>query len=815
MTPLMQQYWEIKNVHKDKILLYRMGDFYEMFFEDAERASRVLNIALTSRNKKSGDETPMCGFPHHSIAGPINKLLKSGFKVAICDQIEDPKLAKGLVKRAVRRVLTPGMVYDPDTLEESQNFFVMAFDKDYAALADPSSGEAFYFQLQNLPWSQVFSWPICEVILAPEGSPLLEWQTEELRKHFGEVIPIPLSPLKNQSEDLRPWGMISAYLKEVSPEDPVPLREFTERLVSSRLRLGPQALKHLEVFCDSQGEEKGSLFSAINRCKTSGGSRLLRERLRFPSCDLKEINQRLDEVDFWRQDLSRLKSLREQLARVGDLERRLCKVSLPTCNGRDLLSLQSSLEAAHRALGSEEAWVQELAALIKKSLVDDPPLNPRAGRVIREGVHEGLDEVIRLSTQAQELVSALEERERERTGIGSLKVRYNQVFGYYIEVTHTHKDRVPEDYRRKQTLANAERFYTDELLDLERRVLAAQSQRYDLESQIFLELRAQVLEESTKILNFSRLVSERDLHSSLAWLSLERNYSRPKLFENRRGLKLEQGRHPVVEQSLKVPFVANDVFLDSGEMLLLTGPNMAGKSTLMRQVALNVILGQMGSFVPCKLAEIPIFESIHTRIGSSDQLSQGFSTFMVEMRETSELLQGAGPRSLIVLDEIGRGTSTFDGLSLAQALVEHIQKELKCFSLFATHYHELTPLEDRSLGLKNFHMAVSERGGGLEFLHSLRPGPATRSYGIQVAELAGLPRSLTQRAKALLKEREKPQLQLSFLDLQDNSRPRESSDISNEILNIKLNEIPPLQVALKVQEIQEKIKKASIEISIS
>ncbi|WP_291515776.1 DNA mismatch repair protein MutS [Bdellovibrio sp. ArHS] len=773
----MKQFWDIKSVHQDKILLFRMGDFFEMFFDDAVKAAPVLGIALTQRNKKSADETPMCGVPHHSIAGPINKLLAAGFKVAICDQLEDPKLAKGIVKRGVTRVLTPGMVYDSDTLDGTKPHYLVSLDKDSISFLDTTTGEAFFFRSQKttelLRFLQIL--PVAEIVIAKEDESLLTG-VEGILISIHEDVADPLQALLKNEAPFSAARLVS-YVTQLSGEESLKtLSPFIERDLEHRLEISGTVLRHLEVFSTYKGEGLGSLFHAINRTQTSAGSRLLRQWLSFPLRDTKAIEQRLASVEFWRSHVLELKRVRQILGQMGDIERRLGKISQPQCNGRDLLALAGSVHAGVSALevlvhasGGTANFepLRQLAYKIERTLVEDPPLATKQGYLIRQGVSAELDELIELSTHSQALVARMEAEEKEKTGISSLKIRYNNVFGYYIEITNTHKDKAPAHYQRKQTLTNAERYCTDELVELERKVLSANTKRADLEFEFFEALRKEILAQCPALLTLAHECSEVDVVSGLAWLSLEEKYVRPQ-FTTEGSLKLKASRHPVVEQTVKKNFVANDIELRPHSCLLLTGPNMAGKSTLMRQVALIAIMAQMGSFVPADEAHLPVFDAIFTRIGASDQLSEGLSTFMVEMTETSAMLKNATQDSLVILDEVGRGTSTFDGMCLAQSILEHLLSETKALTFFATHYHELTSL-DQSFGqITNAHMTVAERNGEIRFLHTLVKGPALKSYGVQVAELAGLPASVTKRAKGLLRDIESKRVQassqLSLLD---------------------------------------------------
>lgn len=812
LTPLMKQYWDIKSLHSDKILLFRMGDFFEMFFDDAVKAAPLLGIALTSRNKKAQDETPMCGMPHHSIGGPINKLLSAGLKVAICDQIEDPKTAKGIVKRAVTRILTPGMVYDSDTLESSLAHYIACYDSEVLACVDTTTGEAFYFSpCEESTFQRLIEiLPIAELIL-PESKELPYQGLISL--HQGLV---------DENHQLLTAGApyaarrLISYILSLGGGDQIQvIQKFEPREIHGRMDLSQVTIRHLEIFSNYKGEDQGTLFRAVNRTQTSAGARLLRSRLSFPLTAQSEIEKRLDHVQRWLGDVPNLKRIREILGQMGDIERRLGKITQSQCHGRDLLALAQSIHAGLSALKIAKSdfnqnYLLNLAQKIETTLVEEPPFQTRQGHMIRQGVHPQLDEYIVLTTDTQGLLQKMEEREKEATGISSLKIRYNNVFGYYIEITNTHKDKAPSHYMRKQTLANAERYCTDELVELEKKVLSAQTKRFDLEFEIFDQLRKEIIENASQCLQLAQIASELDVSTSLAWLSLERKYTRP-LFTNGQ-LQLVNCRHPVVEQTVKKTFIPNSIELDKSGCLLLTGPNMAGKSTIMRQVALIAILAQTGAYVPAESAKLPIFDHLFTRIGASDQLSEGLSTFMVEMTETSEMIKKATSKSLLILDEVGRGTSTFDGMSLAQAILEHILTEIRCLTFFATHYHELTALHKNYPHLKNAHMSVGERNGEIHFLHTLKDGPAQKSYGIQVARLAGLPQKLTKRAEALLKNHEKQNLtdlnQLSLMDYvsENDSEPIiEAHPLIEKIKKYPAMNVTPLQALQQIAEWQKEL----------
>lgn len=874
----MAQYWDVKAAHPDKVILFRMGDFFEMFHRDAEIAAPVIGIALTARNKKSQDETPMCGVPHHAVGPAINKLLAAGFKVAICDQLEDPKNAKGLVKRGITRTLSPGVVFDSDTLDATKANYLASWDKSGAlAFLDVSTSEAFFFRSvpQDRRWEFIESLGAVEWVL-PTPS---EEEAERARRlgrsltvhdHLdwmaadGEIVESvhPHLDLTNLPEAAR--RLLSYAISKLSNGDGplkgaaqawiLSLTDFEERGLESRMVLSSSTLRHLEVFSTYRGDVEGSLFKAIDRTKTSGGARLLKSWMQLPLVNAEEVEKRLDRVEAWyKRDLEN-RSLRSLLARVGDLPRRIAKIGQPSRGPRDLVALADSLihgaeawsmanlvDPKFREQSAKAADLKEqalnVAREIGRVIADEPPIYVRQGGAIRLGARSDLDQLIALSTNASRLVLELEARERELTGISSLKVRYNNVFGYSIEITNTHRERIPLDrYDRKQTLANAERYTTRELADLEAQVLSAEDRRLRLEEEEFQRLIGFVLKQSQALSIFAMELAELDVISSLGFLALDQRYIRPRLrgaVESTVGVRLKGSRHPVIEQSLTKPFVANDIELSNGQCLLLTGPNMAGKSTLMRQVAITVMMAQMGSFVAADAAEISIFDRVATRIGASDFLSEGLSTFMVEMKETAEILAAATDRTLLVLDEIGRGTATFDGLSLAQSILEYLLTEKAALTLFATHYHELTALETKFAKIQTAHMAIFEKGSEITFLHRLTSGSAGKSYGIHVAKLAGLPAAVTLRAEEILSEVEdslgayqssreslppepsaksrlidvrteprtdSPQLQLGFGEIVKPEVPQKLLEVLRDIQRFDVNRSTPLEALGKISK---------------
>ncbi len=771
----MRQYWNVKSLHKDKIVLFRMGDFFEMFHGDAEKAAPILNIVLTARNKKSSDQIKMCGVPHHSVAGPISKLLAAGFKVVICDQMESASQAKVLVKREVTRILSPGMVYDPESLNTLQANYLCAFDAEAVSFLEASTGESFFY-LSSDPKMQkqlIFLLRPVELVFTSEQKTKyfdgIEW--ESFHPSLFDDSVERRNEIQNMFES-KDWPLsayrLLAYLKAHQGLASLKsLRPFQKRVLSQQMEWSQQSQEHLEIFKTYKGEKRGSLFFSIHRTRTAPGARLLQSRIQTPSTNRLEIEKRLDDVEYWRSNPEKMNVVREKLSQVGDIERRLGKIAHPHCHAQDLLGLASSLRAGLEILplwpkapisSSIVALAKEQETQITRTIRADASAQLQSGCIIRKEVSKELDQLIEETNGWQMSLRRLEERERRQTNISSLKVRYNSIFGYYIEVTKIHSKKVPSHYIRKQTLAQAERYTTEKLQGIEVEVLSSRAKRVEVEQKIFESLRKEILDRLPDLFYLSRVLCEIDLSSSLAYLSIERNYVRPQ-FSSENQFVLVNSRHPVLEQELDRTFVPNTIRMKPSECLLLTGPNMAGKSTLMRQVALSTILAQAGVFVPAEQALLPIFHKLFTRIGASDSLSQGLSTFMVEMKESAEILRNADEHSLIILDEIGRGTATYDGMSLAQAILEYLVEKRKSLIFFATHYHELTHLAKDFSRIRNAHLSVREKKEGekkeeIDFLYTLSSGATYQSYGVQVARLAGFPLGVIQQAEALLRKRE-------------------------------------------------------------
>ena len=819
LTPMMRQYWKVKQAHPDCLLFFRLGDFYEMFHDDAKLGAEELGLTLTTRDRGKPEEerTPMCGVPYHSAQNYIARLIKRGYKVAICEQMEDPALAKGLVDRDVIRIVTPGTAMDDVMLDESRNNFICAIYLDSAgaglAQCDLSTGQFTAAPFQGEGWlshllNRLSAQPPSEAILS-DGAFAEKELTDFLRERLGclcekvEEARFRPEQARVALEDCGVWqageelpegpagglrlgfqaaGALASYLKETQKTD---LRHLSFLGVDGTrgrqyLELDLTARRTLELTETIRGEEKkGSLLWVLDKTKTPMGHRLIRSWIEQPLCDPAAIAVRQDQVSALMADAVSREELSRTLRQVPDLERIIGKVVYGSANARDMLALADGLSVlpvlAERAAGPAKAaprrfefldrftGLGELQALLKRAIREDEadnrlPFTIREGGFIRRGYDQEVDHLRDVIDHGADMVAALEGREKERTGIKSLKVRYNKVFGYYIEVSKSYYSMVPEDYIRKQTLVNCERFITRELKDLEHEILSAQSRVTALEYQLFCQLRDAASRRVRQVQDAAGGVGCLDALCSFAAVAAQNGYCRPEV-DGGGVIDIREGRHPVVERMLKDSlFVPNDTHMDGGDnrLSIITGPNMAGKSTYMRQVALIVLMAQMGSFVPAKSARIGVVDRVFTRIGASDDLGAGQSTFMVEMTEVANMLKNATSRSLLILDEIGRGTSTYDGMSIARAVLEHCadKKRLGAKTLFATHYHELTEVEQSIGGVKNYHIAAKKRGDGIVFLRKIVPGGADQSYGVEVAQLAGVPRGVVARAREILAELE-------------------------------------------------------------
>lgn len=789
LTPMMQQYQTVKNAHPDQILFFRLGDFYEMFLDDAILVSKELELTLTKRST-AGDGIPMCGVPYHAAESYINKLVNKGYKVAICEQIGDPK-AKGLTKREVIKIITPGTVMNESALTSSKNNYIALIYEEnhaiYLAGADISTGECFYSIYDGPDRCQLLFDELYRLMM-PELLLIKPFSYERELKNFlslrlNNCLVNELTEITSQIEDLmlqhfdvhnRPDNKIAhkaiatllEYLHETVKTDLTHLNKLTYLDSSKSLFIDTYTLRNLEITRNLRdGGKKDTLYDVLDFTKTAMGSRLLRKWLEYPLLSPKKINDRLDAVANLVSDFSLRNNLREQLKEIYDFERLLTRMEVGTANARDMNALKSSLyvlPAIKKSLSKATAKLlanihqkistyDDLVVLIDKAIVEDPSFSIREGGFIKDGYNQELDEYRNIAKNSKRLLQQMEEDEKNKTGIKSLKIGYNKVFGYYIEVRHSSTEMVPENYIRKQTLANAERYITPELKEFETKILGAQEKIVQLEYNLFTELRDILKTKISSIQNTAHEIAILDVLVSLAQAGDEYNYIRPKLLDDGT-IHIKDGRHPLVERILNRDlFVPNDTHLDNAqnEIMIITGPNMAGKSTYMRQSALLTLMTQVGSFIPAHEASISPVDKIFTRIGASDDLVSGQSTFMVEMNEVSHILKYATNKSLVILDEIGRGTSTYDGMSIARAVIEHIRDHIGAKTLFATHYHELTDLED-DIHVKNYCIAVKEKGSDVTFLRRIIRGSADKSYGIHVAKLAGLPQEVVKRAETIL-----------------------------------------------------------------
>jgi DNA mismatch repair protein MutS len=891
-TPLMRQYSAIKKEHPNALLFFRLGDFYELFFDDAVLAARELQITLTSRNKEKGVAIPMCGVPYHAAEGYIAKLIRRGFKVAVCEQVEDPRLAKKLVRREVTRVVTPGTAADSSLNAEENNFLAaVATTGDrvgFAALdlstgefratefGGESAGRRIQEELEQLRPKELLygsSAPLFELtkravrqtplVQAPSGitprpadsawaeTPLDDWifapdhAIPLVENHFG-VLSLEGFGLAGKPAAASAAGAILYYIRSTQRGtlDHIDRIGFYER--QNCLVLDAVTVRNLELIEPLfAGTDAGvTLFRSMDATVTPMGKRLLRAWMLRPSVEVGEIEARLESVEALVKDIVRREELRRTLDGILDLERLLSRVTLETANPRDVIALGASLARIRKVratlaglapvrIAALHALVDELGDLrakIEQTIVGEPPITLSDGGVIAPGIDKDLDELRDLSRNSKQYLAKVEERERERTGIGSLKVKFNSIFGYYIEISKANLAHAPTDYERKQTLVNAERFTTPELKEYESKILDAQEKIVEIERRLFAELRTAIAAEAKRIRQTALALAEVDVLACFAHIAALRNYCRPK-FEmefageksSRSGdLEIIEGRHPVIEQQELAAgserFVPNDIFLNtaSHNIIVLTGPNMGGKSTYLRQTALIVIMAQMGLFVPARSARLGIVDRVFTRIGASDNLARGRSTFMVEMTETAAILHTATARSLILLDEVGRGTSTYDGLAIAWAAIEYLHAHVRAKTLFATHYFELTELAGQLAGVKNYHVSVKEAGGSVVFLRKVEPGAADRSYGIEVAKLAGLPNEVVVRAREVLAEHESSEHRLTERITPGSSdvpeRPAQltiftplSQPVLEKLREVDLNRLTPLEALNLLAELKKEI----------
>ena len=848
-TPMVQQYLAVKEQHKNELLFFRLGDFYEMFFEDALTASRELNITLTKR-AGSGDNIPMCGVPYHSVDGYIAKLVQKGYRIAICEQMEDPRFAKGIVERRVIKIITPGTALNEQLLQDKHNRYltllVEAQQELCLAVADVSTGECRWFLATGSDKmleieEQLYRLQPAELVITTqleEGEQLLEWVHSKLPEctlsnftdasatdYFPQHFPsVQASPVVQQTVEL----MLN-YLHSTVMADLSHINQLSEIVRDSFMQLDATAIRNLELVRSmADGSKRGTLLGILDFTKTSMGARRLRSWIEAPLLDIARIHERQEAVAELVASATLRDAVAEQLKAVADLERIVSRVEVGSANARDLVALRGSLSVLpglkdvlqgckSKALQRVKNAIREhreLAVRLEQAIVDEPPFSVREGGMIRHGYNAELDELQLIAADNKTWMQNFELKIKEATGIKTMKVGFNKVFGYYIEVSKGQANSVPDYFVRKQTLVNAERFIVPELKEYENKILGAKEKIQSLEYYLFDELRSLIRTQISEIQATARAIGTLDVLNGLAIAAYKYNYVRPEL-NNQGEIKITDGRHPVVERLLeKEIFVPNNVNLNNTDerMIVITGPNMAGKSTYMRQVALLVLMSQMGSFIPARQASICPVDKIFTRVGASDDLATGQSTFMVEMNEVAQILRYATKNSLIILDEVGRGTSTFDGMSIARAVMEYIHDKIKAKTLFATHYHQLIALEQELSGVKNYSVAVKERGKDIVFLRRIVPGGTDRSYGVHVARLAGLPKKVLDRAEEFLQEYDSEQGQAAPVQQAESDNFMGSlftSAITEQLLSIDVMSMTPIEAMNMLYKLQDEARKES------
>ena len=876
LTPMMKQYMQTKEEYKDCILFYRLGDFYEMFFDDALTASKELEITLTGKNCGLEERAPMCGIPYHAVDSYLNRLVSKGYKVAICEQVEDPKTAKGIVKREVIRVVTPGTNLDTQGLDETKNNYIMCIvymaDRYGLSVADVTTGEYLVTELdsQTKLMDELYKFMpseiVCNEAFYMSGLDLDDLKNrlhmaiysletwyfddalcrETLQEHF-KVASLEGIGLSDYECGMIASGALLKYLEETQKNSLSHMSRLTRYATGNYMVLDSATRRNLELVETLREKQKrGSLLWVLDKTKTAMGARTLRKYVEQPLIDKESIVKRLDAVAELKDNAICREEIREYLNPVYDLERLVGKITYQSANPRDLIAFQSSLSMLPsvkcilkdmesdllKEIYEELDPLEELCDLVGRAIQEEPPLAMKEGGIIKDGYNEEVDRLRKAKSEGKNWLADLETKEREKTGIKNLRIRYNKVFGYYLEVTNSFKDLVPDYYTRKQTLANAERYIIPELKELEDTILGAEDKLCALEYELYCEVRNTIAAELTRIQRTAKAVAKLDVIASLALVAERNNYVRPKI--NEKGvIDIRDGRHPVVEKMIPNDmFIANDTYLDDKKqrISIITGPNMAGKSTYMRQAALIVLMAQLGSFVPASSANIGLVDRIFTRVGASDDLASGQSTFMVEMNEVANILRNATSKSLLILDEIGRGTSTFDGLSIAWAVVEYISssKLLGAKTLFATHYHELTELEGKISNVNNYCIAVKEKGDDIVFLRKIVKGGADKSYGIQVAKLAGVPDPVINRAKEIVEElvtaditgkvkdiavqgsetKKKTQKKLDEVDLTQFSLfdTVKDDDVLNELKELDISHMTPMDAMNKLYQLQNKLR---------
>lgn len=834
LSPMMSKYVELKEQNMDLILLYRLGDFYEMFFEDAIIASRELELTLTGKNAGLDEKIPMCGVPHHAVSVYIDKLIENGYKVAICEQLEDPKKAKGIVKRGIVQVISSGTVIDSNSLNEKENNFlggIIDFNHAYGlSYCDITTGEIYALLLphdSNELISRIVSIGIKEIVVSSEFDKNVTYM---LKTNFQIVISLyndnkqlkEYEYIYNDLEDIRLKEGVKYLLSYISETQLKDLSHFSKVIVKSdkqSLKMDIHTKRNLELTETLRLKQRQfSLIWLLDKTKTAMGSRLLKSYIENPSVSKQEIEKRYDLIETLLEEFILTSDLRGYLDEVYDLQRLSGRVAFGNTNAKDMLQLKSSIKVLPQIreillkinFCDDFQTLSDLYELLDKAIYENPPISIKEGYLIKEGYNQELDELKSLRKGGKDFIAKFEAEERERTGIKTLKVGYNKVFGYYIEVSKGSMGLIKDEfgYERKQTLANNERYISPILKEKEALILNAEERIIELEYQLFCQIREQVKTYIPKLQQISKIISEIDCLQSFAKVSEENNYVRPILNENK-NLKIIDNRHPVVEKVISSSFIPNDIIMDeSTNILLITGPNMAGKSTYMRQLAITVIMAQIGCFVPASEAILPIFDAIYTRIGASDDLVSGESTFMVEMLEANRAISNATSNSLILFDELGRGTATFDGMALAQAIIEYIHEQIKCKTLFSTHYHELTDLETKLKNLKNIHVSAHEEDGNITFLHKIEDGSIDKSYGIHVAKLAKLPDELIKRADEILKiyENKEQKKEIYVQEALPLYEVEVKSNIEEEIKKINPLEMTPIEAMNFLYKLKEKLR---------
>ena len=866
-SPMMQRYLETKEQYKDCILFYRLGDFYEMFFDDAITAARELEITLTGKDCGQEERAPMAGVPHHAAEMYISRLIAKGYKVAICEQLEDPKNAKGIVKRGVIRVVTPGTIVESNMLEERKNNYIMSIFKSGIyfgiSVCDISTGEFYAAEIKdnnNFPQllDEIARYSPSELVINSNLADCTE-EMSKIRERFStyitrfqdkffdskpDIIKLrfnlvdtnqkPIENIEERSFAVASINALIEYIEQTQMTSLDHINKITVYQISKYMSLDINARRNLEITEKMRDKsKKGTLLWVLDKTSTSMGGRHLRRWLNDPLIDTLEINRRLEAVKELKENVMLRGDVVDNLKKVYDIERLAGKMAYGNANARDMITLKNSLARlpeVKSVLQTTESpmlkdiyenldELQDIYELIEKSIIDDPPMTVKDGGIIKMGYNEEVDKLKTATTEGKNWIIQLEADEKEKTGIKNLKVGFNKVFGYFIEVTKSNLDQVPERYIRKQTLTNAERYITEELKNLENQILGAEEKVVSLEYDLFTKIREEIAKNVIRLQKTATMVSTLDVLASFAQVAEDMNYCMPQV-DNSGIIDIKGGRHPVIEKMLGTgEFVENDTYLDKNEnrLSIITGPNMAGKSTYMRQVALITLMAQVGSFVPAEEAKIGVVDKIFTRVGASDDLSMGQSTFMVEMMEVATILKEATPNSLVILDEIGRGTSTYDGLSIAWAVAEYIANKEKCGAktLFATHYHELTELEEKIEGVKNYSIAVKEKGEDIIFLRKIVRGGTDESYGIHVARLAGVPKLVTEEANKILKSLERKNILTGKKEEKKDKKQVEGqfdmynfklAEIAHEIDKINLNELTPIDALNTLVRIKEKMK---------